>query len=86
MMKITAKELRTRTREVLDSVERGESVTITYRGKAKAQLISIGKHEKKNKKDQSNKLPVFGMWADRRDMTDVKNYVRELRKGRFHAD
>jgi len=85
-MKITAKELRTRTREILDSVDRGEHVTITYRGKDKAQLTSINKDEKIHEKDQSNKLPVFGMWADRNDITGVQQYVRRLRKGRFHVD
>ena len=35
-MKVSAKELRTRTRELLECVARGEEVTVTYRGKARA--------------------------------------------------
>ena len=79
-MKVTTKALRTHTREILECLDRGESVTVTYRGKAKAKLVSVEK-----KKEASNEFPAFGMWADRKEMTDVDSYVRELRKGRFHV-
>ena len=79
-MKITTKALRTHTREILECLDRGESVTMTYRGKDKAKLISV------KEKKISGKFPVFGMWADRKDLSDVDSFVRELRKGRFHAN
>lgn len=82
-MKVTTKALRTHTREIMECLERGESVIVTYRGKAKAKLVSV---EKRQNKQGANEFPVFGMWADREDMTDVVGYVRELRKGPFHAD
>jgi hypothetical protein len=30
--------------------------------------------------------PLFGMWRDREDMTDVAGYVRKLRASRFNDD
>ncbi len=75
----TAKELRFHTKELLDSVSRGEEVIITYRGKPYAKLVPI----KKSKQNIEKADELFGMWKDRKDIKDVKNYVRELRKGRF---
>lgn len=30
--------------------------------------------------------PLFGMWRDREDMSNVAGYVRELRASRFNED
>jgi len=30
--------------------------------------------------------PLFGMWRDREDMTDVAGYVRQVRASRFNDD
>jgi len=84
-MKVTTKSLRTRAREILDCVDRGEPVTITYRGKPRARLVSIDQ-EKAAMVEQTPEIPVFGMWNDRDDIADVDAYVRRLRKGRFSAD
>ena len=40
-MEMTAKSLRNRIGEALACAERGESVTITYRGKPRARLVGI---------------------------------------------
>ena len=40
-MEVTAKDLRSRVGEVLACVDRGETVTITYRGKPRAKLVGI---------------------------------------------
>ena len=40
-MNVTTKALRTQAREILDCVERGEPVIITYRGKPRAKLVKI---------------------------------------------
>lgn len=83
-MKVTTKSLRTRAREILDCVDRGEPVTITYRGKPRARLTSIAQ-EQSSRESISTTLPVFGMWSDREDLADVGEYVRDLRKGRPDA-
>ena len=84
-MKVTTKSLRTRAREILDCVDRGEPVTITYRGKPRARLTSI-EQEKASIEASSRNMPVFGMWGDREDVTNVALYVRGIRKGRSDAN
>lgn len=75
----TAKELRFHTKELLDSVSRGEEVIITYRGKPYAKLIPF----KKSKQNVENTNDIFGMWKNRKDIKNVNKYVRELRRGRY---
>jgi len=40
-MKATAKDLRFHSKELLDTVRRGEEVLITYRGKPCAKLVPV---------------------------------------------
>ncbi len=70
----SAKDLRFNINLLFDVVSKGEDVTITYRGKPKAKLISSDKEKKK--KDDS----IFGMLKDNKK--DVDNTIRDLRKGR----
>ncbi|MBU8912065.1 MAG: type II toxin-antitoxin system prevent-host-death family antitoxin [Desulfobacterales bacterium] len=76
-MKATAKDLRFHTKELLSTVNRGEEVVITYRGKPCAKLIPYDEL-KKNKKTN-----LFGIWKNNDIVKDVDDYVRDLRKGRF---
>ncbi|MFW5862783.1 MAG: type II toxin-antitoxin system Phd/YefM family antitoxin [Spirochaetota bacterium] len=77
-MKTTAKDLRFRTREILDSVARGEEVIITYRGKPCAKVIPYKEGSSKVSEPHS----LYGIWEDHDDIADVEEYVREIRKGR----
>jgi len=77
-MKATAKDLRFHSRELLDTVNRGEEVVITYRGRPCAKLVPI-EQGSKNKKESD----LFGIWKDNPDVKDVDKYVRKLRKGRL---
>ena len=77
-MKATAKDLRFQTRELLNTVCRGEEVVITYRGKPCAKLVP---YQKEGKKIEKNKL--FGIWKDHENIHDVGKYVRNLRRDRF---
>jgi prevent-host-death family protein len=79
-MKATAKDLRFHSKELLNTVNRGEEVIITYRGKPCAKLVPYDEFKKKDKKLKTN---LFGMWKDNDGIEDVDNYVRDLRKGRF---
>ena len=76
-MNATAKDLRFHSKELLDTVGRGEEVVITFRGKPCAKLIPF----EPGKKVSGNDL--FGIWKDNERSENVANYVRELRKGRF---
>ena len=77
----TAKDLRFRSRELLESVRRGEEVVITFRGKPCAKLIPF--QPEKIEKNDEGKSPLFGMWKDHQRSSHVDEYVRSLRKGRF---
>jgi len=77
-MKATAKDLRFHSKELIDSVSRGEEVIITFRGKPCAKLVPY-----QNLKNKTERNEVFGMWKDNDIAGNVNEYVRNLRKGRF---
>ncbi|MDZ7641703.1 MAG: type II toxin-antitoxin system prevent-host-death family antitoxin [Desulfurivibrio sp.] len=77
-MKATAKDLRFHSKELIDSVGRGEEIIITFRGKPCAKLVPY--QEVKNK---TAKNELFGMWKDNSTVENVDEYVRNLRAGRF---
>ena len=83
-MEITAKGLRSRVGEVLRCVDRGETVTVTYRGRPRARLVGIAEGPG-SAQDTRAASPAFGMWKDRTDMADVEAHVRRLRAERFGA-
>jgi len=78
-MKATAKDLRFHARELINAVHRGEEVVITFRGKPCAKLVPLT--DGNEKKDQHG---LFGMWKDHSATENVDEYLRKLRKGRFH--
>lgn len=78
-MKATAKDLRFHSKEILDTVSRGEEVIITFRGKPQAKMIPIGND--KQEKESTSKL--FGIWQNNDAIVNVNVYMRNIRKGRF---
>lgn len=66
---------------MLSAIDRGETVTVTYRGKEKARLVPSNAVARTPVKvgDQ----PFVGMWKDREDMADPVAYVRKLRQSRY---
>lgn len=79
-MEVTAKRLRTGVREVLDCVDRGETVIVTYRGKPMARLVGIDSTPAATA--TRGGIAGFGMWKDRADLADVDGFVRNLRRPR----
>jgi prevent-host-death family protein len=79
-MEVSAKELRQKTRLLLDAVERGEDVTITYRGRARARVVPMETEPDRAEADVGSEL--FGLWADREDLDDPLAWVRSLRQSR----
>ncbi len=80
-MKATAKDLRFHSKEILDTVSRGEEVIITFRGKPQAKLVPIEHHITKDKNKMYTSL--FGMWKNYEKTKNVPQYVREIRRGRI---
>ncbi len=79
-MEATAKDLRFHSTELLNTVKRGEEVTITFRGKPCAKLVPIEDNEELLEKNE-----LFGIWKNNKETEEVDNYVRILRKGRLSA-
>jgi prevent-host-death family protein len=78
-MEITTKQLRIQPGRIISQVNNGQEITVTYRGKACAKIIPIRAKQSINE-EADNEL--FGMWKDRKDMENVEQYVRSMRKGR----
>ena len=76
-MKATAKDLRFHSKELLSTVNRGEEVIITFRGKPCAKLIPYDELKK------NQKTNLFGIWRNNDIVKNVDDYVRDLRKERF---
>ena len=81
-MELTTKQLRSHARLLLDMVQRGETVTITYRGRPSALVIGI-EEARANEAGTAADSELFGLWAGRDDLDDVNSHVRALRRGRF---
>jgi antitoxin (DNA-binding transcriptional repressor) of toxin-antitoxin stability system len=83
-MNATIVDLRYRMKDVLRAIDRGETVTVLYRGKAKAALMPIppplGARDKGAPKMADQ--PLFGLWNDREDLSDPAIWVRNLRQPR----
>ncbi len=70
----TAKDLRFKISMLFDALSKGEEITITYRGKARAKLIPAD--DSSEGKDDI----AFGLWRDKDQSVDKE--VRTLRRGR----
>lgn len=81
-MEISTKELRSHTKLALDAVQRGETVTITYRGRPSARVVPLEDTGADHRPTSANH-ELFGLWADREDLDNVAAHVRTLRRNRF---
>jgi prevent-host-death family protein len=79
-MEITTKQLRIQPGRILSQVHSGQEITVTYRGKACAKIVPIHDRGGINPKDADDEL--FGIWKERKDMENVEQYIRNMRKGR----
>lgn len=82
-MQLSSKDLRFHTKAALDAVKRGERIDITFHGKVVAVMVAPEAVEKPVKIDNVEDVAGFGMWTDRKDMSDMNAYVRDLRKPRY---
>ena len=81
-MEASIVDLRYRMKDVLRAIDRGETVTVTYRGKEKARLVPSSATAGRTPIKVSDQ-PFVGMWKDREDMADPVAYVRKLRQPRY---
>lgn len=78
-MNTTIRQLRAETKNIIETVMKGEEVIITNRGKACAKIVPIDQGSKPTSHEE-----IYGLWKDRKDIKNPSEYVRRLRKGR-HA-
>ena len=81
-MKATFLDLRKRSKDIVRALDRNQSVTLYYRGKAKGVILPASR-------PKAGMIPIrdhraFGMWKDRPEKGDVRAVVASLRKPR-HA-
>lgn len=81
-MQVKAKELRTDTKRILDTVDRGEEVVISYRGKARARLVGLDRGASQDRLAAADS-PLFGMWRDHEALNDVETHIDKLRSSRY---
>jgi prevent-host-death family protein len=81
-MKASIVDLRYRMKDVLRAIDRGEEVTVLYRGKEKARVVPIAPGTPAVRTEDT---AMFGIWKDREDMKDPAAYVRKLREPRFES-
>ena len=81
-MNATIVDLRYNMKNVLRAIDRGETVTVLYRGKERAKLTPITPAPSSSApktKDQ----PLFGLWKDREDISDAASCLRRVRLPRL---
>ena len=76
-MQATFKQLRHETGAVIRAVERGEKVTVTYRGRPVAAMSVVGRET------GAEEDSLFGIWKDHKAVASVDEYMGHVRKGRF---
>ena len=81
-MRASIVDLRYHMKDVLRAIDRGESVTVLYRGKERARLVPSGEKAGQTLVNPSDH-PACGMWKDREDMADPAAYIRKLREPRY---
>jgi antitoxin (DNA-binding transcriptional repressor) of toxin-antitoxin stability system len=83
-MNVSIVDLRYRMKDVLRAIDRGETVTVLYRGKAKATLVPTpaSADAPEGVTPRTADQPFFGVWSDRDDLADPASWVRTLRQPR----
>jgi len=74
-------DLRYNMKNVLRAIDRGETVTVLYRGKERAKLTPI-QPASSSGAPKTKDQPLFGLWKDRKEMSDPASYLRDLRRPR----
>ena len=83
-MNATIVDLRYRMKDVLRAIDRGETVTVLYRGKARARLTPVPPASSATGSGAPSirNQPIFGLWKDRDDLANPTTWVRNLRQPR----
>ena len=70
-------DLRYKTKQILEALDRREAVSVFYHGKVKGRLVPAMPADRKKVQDS----PFFGM--RKKDRTPVPEVIRKLRRERY---
>ena len=70
-------DLRYKTKQILEALDRRETVSVLYHGKVKGRLVPVAAADRKKVQDTA----FFGMRA--KDRTPVAKVMQRLRGGRY---
>lgn len=76
-MKASVVDLRYKTKDILQALERNESVTVCYHGKVKAVIKPVSQKAA----GKVTQHPFFGMWKE--SERSVREEMDRLRKPRY---
>jgi hypothetical protein len=76
-MKASIVDLRYKTKQILEALDRRETVSVLYHGKVKGRLVPAVSAERKKVQDHA----FFGM--RKKDRTPVPEVMQALRGGRY---
>ena len=79
-MKATLSDSCKRSKDIVKALDRNQSVTLFYRGKAKGMIIPASNPTEKTVSAASHR--AFGMWRDRAEMKNIRGVVAKLRRTR----
>lgn len=82
-MEASIVDLRYKMKDVLQSLDRNETVKIYYHGKLKGVIHPSKLTNKQKKKKKIQEHPFFGMLADEHESVD--EIMHQLRGDRYHA-
>ena len=71
-------DLRYKTKQILEALDRRETVSVLYHGKVKGRLVPATSADRRRVQDSA----FFGMRA--KDRTQVPKVMQTLRGGRYH--
>jgi antitoxin (DNA-binding transcriptional repressor) of toxin-antitoxin stability system len=78
-MQATSVDMRYKTKQIFEALDRGEQVELLQRGKLKGRIIPAS--DKRKIKIQDN--PYFG--SEKNDKRSVAEIMKELRRPRYDA-
>ena len=78
-MQATSVDLRFKTKQIFEALERGESIELLQRGKVKGRIIPTEKS--KTKRMRAEDHPYFG--SEKGDKRSVEQIMNELRGPRY---
>ena len=82
-MKASVLDLRRKTKEIMQALDRNEPVTILYRGKERGILIPPLRPCSGT--SSAREHPAFGMWRKNPRVRKVRAAVKKMRRRRFNA-